>query len=216
MQKCKTVVLKTGPDGHLTPEETQLVAKAAKSCKIVAFPTDTVYGLGSTGLIKAASRRIYQIKERPTLKPLPVFVHSVEAAKRFVEWTPAADVLARKFWPGAVTLVLRPTEQGRLLTFAEYQTVALRVPNQPALLELLRVSDVPWVQTSANRSGSPSLTDGADVARDFEGLVDYVIDGGKTPGIESTLVDATGLPVRVLREGAVKQQAVLDALQQSV
>ncbi len=216
MQKCKTVVLKLGADGKLAPEQTQQVAKAAKSCKVVAFPTDTVYGLGSTGLIKAAARRIYQIKQRPTLKPLPIFVASLAAAKRWAAFSPAADLLARKFWPGALTLVLKPTEEGRLLTFAEYQTVAIRVPNQPALLELLAASDVPWVQTSANRSGAPSLNDADAVLREFDGLVDYVIDGGATPAVESTLVDATQLPVRVVREGAVKQRDVLEALQQSV
>src|SRR5579883_2731714 len=131
-------VIKLAAGETLSTEQVDLVAKAAKGCKIIAFPTDTVYGIGSTGLIKAAARRIYQIKERPAIKPLPVFVASAAEAKRWVEWTPAAELLSRKFWPGAVTLVLRPTAEGRLLTFAEYQTVALRVPNQPSLLRAIQ------------------------------------------------------------------------------
>lgn len=214
MQKCKTVVLKA-EGGTLPPEDIQRLAAAAKACKIIAFPTDTVYGVGSTGLVKAAARRIYQIKGRPTLKPLPVFVASADAAKTWADWTPPADALARKFWPGALTLVLRHTEQGRLLTFAEYQTVALRVPNQPLLLSLLAASGVPWVQTSANLSGSPALNDPAEVIRQFDGLVDYIIDAGPTPGVESTIVDASALPVRVLREGALPQARVLESLQQA-
>lgn len=214
MQKCKTVVLKA-QDGKLSPQDVETAAKAAKACKILAFPTDTVYGLGSNGLVKAAARRIYQIKGRPAMKPLPAFASSVEQAKTLTEWTPAAEALARKFWPGAVTLVLRPTEKGKLLTFAEYQTVAVRVPAQPLLLELLERSGVPWVQTSANLSGTGSLVDGAEVARQFDGLVDFVIDAGPAPGKESTIVDASCLPVRVLREGAVKTQDILEALGQT-
>jgi L-threonylcarbamoyladenylate synthase len=209
MIKTKTEVVASA---DLKADTLKRIAQAAKNSKIIAFPTDTVYGLGSTGLVKAAARRIYQIKERPTLKPLPILVHSTEAAKKWVEWTPAADRLAKAFWPGALTLVLRPSDEGRILTFAEYQTVAIRVPNHPLLLELIGQSGVPWVSTSANLSGSPALSDGAEVARQFDGLVDYVIDGGRAGGVESTLVDASTLPVRVLRQGALKQEQILEAL----
>lgn len=207
-----SVVIKLKPGEFLPPETLKAVASAAKACKIVAFPTDTVYGLGSTGLIKAAARRIYQIKERPTLKPLPVLVADASAAKRWVEWTPQAELLAGRFWPGALTLVLKPTQEGRLLTFAEYQTVAVRVPKHPALQQLIEASGVPWVSTSANRSGAPALNDGAEVVRQFESLVDFLIDAGQTPGAESTLVDATQTPVRVLREGSLKSAQIMEAL----
>jgi L-threonylcarbamoyladenylate synthase len=193
---------------ELTDEKIKAIGAAAKGTKIIAFPTDTVYGLGSTGLIKAAARRIYQIKERPTIKPLPVFVHSLEAAKRWVEWTPAADALAKRFWPGQLTLVLKHTEEGRLLTFPEYKTVAIRVPNHPQLLKLIEASGVPWVQTSANKSGQPSVVDGAELIKQFTGVADWIIDGGTVPGSESTIVDATGAP-RVMREGALKTADIL-------
>ena len=215
MPQSKTTIVRV-PEGSVLPDEViAKVALAAKGCKLVAFPTDTVYGLGSTGLIKAASRRIYQIKQRSNLKPLPVLVHSAAAAARWVEMTPAGEILARKYWPGALTLVLRPTQEGRLLTFPEYQTLAIRVPNHPLLLKLIEASGVPWAATSAHISGSPSLLDGAAVIRQFEGVVDYIIDAGATPGVESTLVDASGTPARVLREGAVPGRAVLEALKQA-
>lgn len=186
-------------------------AEGARGCKIVAFPTDTVYGIGSTGLIKAAARRIYQIKDRPTLKPLPILVSSAEEARRWVQWTPAADALAARFWPGSLTLVLKPTEEGRLLTFAEYPTVAVRVPNHPVALKLLEESGVPWAVTSANKSGSPALADGAAVVKEFEGLVDFIIDAGRVSGTESTLVDASLSPIRVLREGSLSRAQILEA-----
>lgn len=201
--------------GALAPADAQAAADAAKACRIVAFPTDTVYGIGSTGLVKAASRRIYQIKQRPSLKPLPVLVHSLSAARRWVEFTPQAESLARRFWPGALTLVLKPTQEGRLLTFPEYQTVAIRVPACPPLLQVIELSGIPWVSTSANMSGEPSLADAGSVARELGDQVDVIIDGGAAPGVESTIVDATSSPVRVLREGALKSADVLAAAEAS-
>lgn len=206
-----SLIIKLENGASLSDEQVKQVAAAVKGCKILAFPTDTVYGLGSTGLVKAAARRMYQIKERPNLKPFPIFVHSAEAAKKWAEWTPGAEALAKKFWPGSVTLVMRPTAEGRLLTFGEYQTVAFRVPNHPVLLKLLEASGVPWVQTSANRSGQPSLVDGAEVVKSFDGIADVIIDAGKAPGIESTIVDVTGAVPRVMREGAVKAADILAA-----
>ncbi len=216
MIKANTQVVILAQGEELPADVVAKIAAAAKSCKIIAFPTDTVYGLGSTGLIKAAARRIYQIKGRPTLKPLPILVQSADAAKRWVEWTPAAELLARNFWPGALTLILKPTQEGRLLTFAEYQTVAIRVPKHPALQRLIEASGVPWVSTSANTSGSPALTEGSAVVRQFTGLVDYIVDAGPAAGVESTIVDATRLPVRIIREGMISADAVMEALKQNV
>lgn len=209
-----TEIIKVSSGENLSAAATSTLAAAAKSCKIIAFPTDTVYGIGSGGLIKAAARRIYQIKERSTMKPLPVLIKSAAAAKRWVVWTPAAELLAQKFWPGALTLVLRPTEEGRLLTFGEYQTVAVRVPAHPVILSLLEASDIPWVSTSANLSGQPAITEGAELIKQFVGQVDYIIDAGTVAGTQSTLVDASQTPIRVLREGALKTSQILEALKQ--
>jgi L-threonylcarbamoyladenylate synthase len=205
-------IIKTAADGTLSPADAQKAGLAGKGCKTVAFPTETSYALGSTGLIKAATRRLLQIKERSTLKPLPVMVHSVEEAKKWVEWTPLADALAAKLWPGAVALLLKPTAQGRLLTFPEYPNVAIRVPSHPAARALLAASGVPWVYTSANKSGQPAIADFAGVNAALGAELDFVIDGGTTASGEATIVDATGEKPRVTKVGLVSAEQVLGAL----
>lgn len=197
-------ILKTSPDGSLSPADAAKAGAAAKGCRIVAFPTESGYALGSTGLIKAATRRLLQIKERSTLKPLPVLVASVEEAKKWVEWTPLAERLAAQLWPGPAALLLKPTAQGRLLTFPEYPTVAVRVASHPAAAALVAASGVPWVFTSANKSGSPTLTDPAAVAAGIGAEADLVVDGGPAPAGDMTIVDASGETPRVVRQGLAK------------
>ncbi len=203
--------LKTAPDGSLSDADAAKAGAAARSCRIVAFPTETGYALGSTGLIKAATRRLLQIKERSTLKPLPVLVASAEDAKTWVEWTPLAEALAAKLWPGPLALVLKTTAKGRLLTFPEYQTVAVRVPAHPAARAIVAASGVPWVWTSANKSGEPPLNAFAAVAAAFGAEADLLIDGGEVALDEATAVDATGAKPRVTREGAVSAARVSEA-----
>ena len=199
-------------EGEALPEEAlREAAAAAKACKIVVFPTDTVYGIGSTGLIKAAARRIYEIKRRDSMKPLPILVHSTEEARRWVQWSPAAETLARTFWPGPLTLVLRPTKEGRLLTLPEFPTLAIRVPANPVALVLLSASGVPWASSSANLSGCPAIKDGAQAVEVFSDSADYVIDAGRVGDSESSVVDASGEKVFVLREGALSRQRILEA-----
>lgn len=185
---------------------------AAKGCRLVAFPTESSYALGSTGLIKAATRRLLQVKERPALKPLPVMVASAEEAKKWVEWTPLADALASALWPGSVALLLKPTAQGRLLTFPEYPNVAIRVPSHPAARALLAASGVPWVYTSANKSGQPPLTDAAAVAAALGAEIDLIVDGGTVPSGEATVVDATGDAPRIVRQGIVSAELIQGAV----
>jgi L-threonylcarbamoyladenylate synthase len=205
-------IIKTAADGNLSAADALRAGLAGKGCKTVAFPTESSYALGSTGLIKAATRRLLQIKERSTLKPLPVMVHSVEEAKKWVEWTPLADALAAKLWPGPVALLLKPTAQGRLLTFPEYPIVAIRVPSHPAARAMLAASGVPWVYTSANKSGQPPLADFAGVSAALGAELDFVVDGGATAAGEATIVDATGVKPRVTKVGLVSAEQVLGAL----
>jgi L-threonylcarbamoyladenylate synthase len=205
-------IIKTAADGTLSAADAARVGHAGKGCKTVAFPTESSYALGSTGLIKAATRRLLQIKERSTLKPLPVMVHSIEEAKKWVEWTPLADRLAAKLWPGAVALLLKPTAQGRLLTFPEYPNVAIRVPSHPGARAMLAASGVPWVYTSANKSGQAALADFAGVNGALGAELDFVIDGGTAGAGEATIVDATGEKPRVTKVGLVSAETVLGAL----
>ena len=206
----RVITLREGQE--LAAADLSAVATALKQAKPCAFPTDTVYGIGTNGQIKAGLRKIYEIKGREALKPLPILIDSVEAARRWVEWTPAAEALASRFWPGALTLVLKPTKEGRLLTFQEFPTLAVRVPAHPVALALLRASGVPLATTSANMSGKPSLNTGAEVAAEFAARCESVVDGGAAGGKESTLVDASSLPIRVLREGALTRQQIMEAV----
>lgn len=205
-------IIKTAADGNLSAADAQKAGLAGKGCKTVAFPTESGYALGSTGLIKAATRRLLQIKERSTLKPLPVMVHSIEEAKKWVEWTPLAERLSTKLWPGAVALLLKPTAQGRLLTFPEYPTVAIRVPSHPAARAMIAASGVPWVYTSANKSGSAPFADFASMNAALGAELDFVVDGGATASGEATIVDATGEKPRVTKAGLVSAELVQGAL----
>lgn len=197
--------------GRLSAEDAARAGAAAKACKLVAFPTESSYALGSTGLIKAATRRLLQVKERSTLKPLQVLVASPEDAERWTEWTPLAGVLAARLWPGPVALLLKPSAEGRLLTFPEYPTIAVRVPAHPAARALVAASGVPWVCTSANKSGQPPLLDAKAVDAALGAEIDWLVDGGPVPAGEPSIVDATGDAPRVVREGLVKSDAVKTA-----
>lgn len=208
-------IIRLEPGQNLAVDALHKVAAAAKSCKIVGFPTDTVYGIGSTGLIKAASRRIYQIKARSSTKPLPILVHSAKEAQRWVVWTKTAELLAKRFWPGSMTLVLKTSAEGRLLTFAEYATLAIRVPAHPVALSLLEASGVPWAVTSANISGKPAINDANELIEQMDGSLDYIIAAGPTPGIESTVVDAGAESVRILRTGKIPADEVFEAAGQA-
>ncbi|MBI4422132.1 MAG: threonylcarbamoyl-AMP synthase [Elusimicrobia bacterium] len=192
-----------GPGQPLAGPDLEAVAEAARQGKPVAFPTDTVYGIGCAGMSQEGVRRICQLKGRDALKPLPILIDSKEAVRRWVEWTPAAEALASRYWPGPLTLVLKPTKEGRLLTSQEFPTLAIRVPAHPVALALLRACGVPLAVTSANLSGRPALAWGAEVARALGGQVEYVVDGGRVSGTESTVADVSGGPIRVLREGAL-------------
>lgn len=198
-------------DGTLSPENAAKAGAAGKGCKLVAFPTETGYAVGSTGLIKAATRRILQVKERSTLKPLAVLVHSTEAAKTWVEWTPLAESLSSKFWPGPLLLLLKPTAQGRLLTFPEYPTVAIRVPGNPAARAMIEASGVPWIYTSANKSGKPAKLNAADVLAELGADIDLLVEGGTVPDGDPTLVDATGDKPRVTKVGMISAEAIQGA-----
>ena len=196
----------------LSDADTVKAGAAGKATKLVAFPTETSYAVGSTGLIKSATRRVLQVKERSTLKPLAVMVHSTEAAKLWVQWTPLAETLAAKFWPGPLLLLLKPTAQGRLLTFPEYPTVAIRVPSHPAARAMIEASGVPWIYTSANKSGKPPKLTPAEVSAELGPEIDVLLDGGPVPAGDPTLVDATGEKPRVTKVGLISAEAVMGAV----
>ncbi|HSK68364.1 MAG TPA: L-threonylcarbamoyladenylate synthase [Candidatus Limnocylindria bacterium] len=187
-----------------TQENVRKAAALLRAGGLVAFPTETVYGLGANALSEKAVEGIFRAKGRPADNPLIVHTASAQAAKDCGAWTPLADTLAAAFWPGPLTLIVRHTGMFPQAVTAGLDTVALRVPSHPAALALLAECEIPIAAPSANRSGRPSPTSALHVLEDFDGLIPMVLDGGDTAvGLESTVADARGgIPV-VLRPGAV-------------
>jgi len=173
----------------------------------VAVPTETVYGLAADATNAEAVARIYQAKGRPSFNPLIVHVPDLSAARRIGQFDAQALALARKYWPGPLTLVvpLRKDADIASLVTAGLPTVGMRVPDHPAMQELLRACGRPLAAPSANASGSISPTHAAHVMKSLGGRIPLVIDGGATVrGIESTIVAATGGPLRLLRRGPIE------------
>jgi len=199
---------------RIRPADRGAIADAASILNaggLVAFPTETVYGLGADAGNDRAVASIFAAKGRPAFNPLIVHVPGIAEAETLVDVTPLARKLARAFWPGALTLVLPRKKDARLslLVSAGLDTVAVRAPSNPLARALLAAADCPIAAPSANRSGSVSPTTAAHVAESLDGAVDLILDGGATPlGIESTVVgfDA-GKPV-LLRPGAVPREAI--------
>jgi L-threonylcarbamoyladenylate synthase len=177
---------------------------------LVAFPTETVYGLGADARQAAAVARIFAVKGRPANNPLIVHVATPAAARALVtDWPPVAQRLAERFWPGPLTLVLPRRPEVPAVVTGGGPTVAVRLPAHPVALALLQTADVPIAAPSANRSGQLSPTRAAHVLRSLGDQVDLVLDGGPTPGgVESTVLDLTVTPPRLLRPGLVSPTAL--------
>lgn len=175
---------------------------------LVAFPTETVYGLGADARSPAAVARIFAAKGRPADNPLIVHVDSLDAAEQVTSWlSPLARDLAARWWPGPLTMVLEADPAVPTVTTGGLATVAVRVPSHPVALALLRRAAIPLAAPSANRSGRPSPTSAQHVVDDLGDAVDMIIDGGpSTVGVESTVVDARGDAPVVLREGAMTRE----------
>jgi L-threonylcarbamoyladenylate synthase len=183
------------------------VAEAAAMVRaggLVAFPTETVYGLGADGRNPAAVRDIFAAKGRPEDNPLILHVADLDQAMVYAEWDDAAAALARRHWPGPLTLVLPARPAVPLAVRAGLPTVALRCPDHPLARELIRLVGGPVAAPSANRSGRPSPTTAQAVWEELAGRIDGVLDGGPCPlGVESTVVACLGGGLQLLRPGAL-------------
>lgn len=191
--------------------ESGAIARAAALLgqgKLVAFPTETVYGLGANALDPAAVGRIYEAKGRPAYNPLIVHVADAAAARRLVTaWPDSAERLAARWWPGPLTLVLPKSRDVPPEVTAGLGTVAIRVPAHPVALALLRAAGVPVAAPSANRSGEVSPTTAEHVVQSLGDRVPMILDGGPTTvGIESTVVDLTDRIPCLLRPGMVTRE----------
>jgi L-threonylcarbamoyladenylate synthase len=194
-------------------------AHALREGKLVAFPTETVYGLGGDATSDRAVAAIYAAKGRPSFNPLIVHVASFTAASKLVEVTPLAETLARRFWPGALTLVLprKPHCGLSLLVSAGLDSAAIRVPAHPAAQGLLSMSGLPLAAPSANPSGKMSPTRAEHVAATLGDKVAAIIDGGPCKvGIESTVVSLLNATPKILRPGGITAEQLGEALQMTV
>jgi L-threonylcarbamoyladenylate synthase len=181
---------------------------------LVAFPTETVYGLGADATDGRAIARLYEAKGRPAFNPLIAHVAGAAVARALARFDAEAARLAETFWPGPLTLVLPKAEGCPVadLATAGLDTIAVRVPNHPVAQKILAAFGKPIVAPSANRSGHVSPTTAAHVLADLRGRVDLIIDGGATPvGLESTIVACLGEPV-LLRPGGLPRDAIERAL----
>ncbi len=182
-----------------------VIARAADVLRrggLVAFPTETVYGLGANALDAAAVARIFKAKGRPERNPLIVHVLDAAQAHSLATWTPAAESVAARFWPGPLTLVLRKSDAVPEMVTAGGSTVALRAPSHPVARALLAECGLPIAAPSANRSSAVSATRAEHVLRALDGRIDLILDGGATSGgIESTVLSLVEAQPRLLRPG---------------
>jgi L-threonylcarbamoyladenylate synthase len=187
------------------PSAISEAARLLRAGELVAFPTETVYGLGAHALDERAVRKVFEAKGRPSYNPLIVHVAALDHARRVTAaWPTAAQRLAERFWPGPLTLVLPKSAVVPSIVTAGLDTVAVRVPAHPVALALIREAGIPIAAPSANRFTELSPTTARHVEKSLADRVAMIVDGGPTAvGIESTVVDLThGTPI-VLRPGAI-------------
>ncbi len=196
------------------PEAIAVAGRTIRAGGLVAFPTETVYGLGANAFDDAAVAKIFAAKGRPANDPLIVHIARIDQLPQVAKGIPAQALeLSRRFWPGPLTLVLEKAERIPANLTAGLDTVALRMPNHAVALALLRSANTPIAAPSANQFSRPSPTSARHVIDDLDGLVDVLLDGGLTPiGVESTILSLVDDPPRVLRPGGIPIEALREAL----
>ena len=205
----KTLLLKVDSDNP-DPAKIQIAAQIVQRGGLVAFPTETVYGLGADALNPEAVLRLFEPKKRPLHNP-PI-VHgadSQEVCRIVREVPPKAELLMENFWPGPLTLIFERSNLVPNVTVAGLDTVAVRMPKHKVALELIKQSGCPIAAPSANLAGKPSPTTAQHVYEDLNGRIDAILDGGATNiGVESTVVDLTSDPPMLLRPGGIPYEAL--------
>jgi len=208
-KRFKTEILRV----NLNNPNRDIIAKASKLIRagdVVAFPTETVYGLGTNALDYNSVSKIYAIKGRPSDNPLIVHVADKQMLSILVSEIPsAADRIITKFWPGPITIVLKKSKIVPNITTGGLSTIAVRMPRNNVALALIRMSGVPIAAPSANISGKPSPTKASHVKDDLDGKLKLILDGGSTEiGIESTVVDMTKPSPVILRPGGISKESI--------
>jgi len=210
----KTEIIKIGTTTLNWDKQLDYAAKVLREGGLVAFPTETVYGLGANSLNPTAVEGIYKAKGRPSDNPLIVHVAEVEAINSLVSTIPAAAAkLMKTFWPGPLTMVMPKSDKVPAIITAGLDTVAVRMPSHPVALALIKKAGIPIAAPSANISGRPSPTLAKHVIDDLSGKVDVIIDSGcSNVGLESTVLDITTEPPMILRPGGVTYEQLKQVL----
>ena len=212
MEKKETMILGT------EPSDIQAAAAIIRDGGLVAFPTETVYGLGADGMNGEAAAKIYEAKGRPSDNPMIVHISSKSDLSKLTDSvTQDMKILMDAFWPGPLTMVVPALPDVPRVTTGGLSTVAVRMPNHPVALALIEASGLPIAAPSANASGRPSPTTGMHVLDDLNGRIDAVIMGEPCQiGIESTVVDMTQDPPMILRPGKLTAENLSEALGKEV
>ena len=200
------------------PEDGELLeaAEILRNGGLVAFPTETVYGLGANALDEAAAKKIYAAKGRPSDNPLIAHISSMEELPALVRGIPEVGrKLAEKYWPGPLTMIFPKKDVVPYGTTGGLDTVAVRMPSDPVASRLIRLAGIPVAAPSANTSGRPSPTRAEHVIEDMDGKIEMILDGGQVGiGVESTIVDVSGPVPTLLRPGAVTLEMLRETLGQ--
>ena len=196
------------------PRAIEVALQLLNSGGLVAFPTDTVYGLGAPAFLPRGVTRIYAVKGRPRTKAIPILLKGADTMAKVAEDIPLeAWLLAEKFWPGPLTMVLRRKSAVPKVVTAGGPGVAVRVPDHQFALSLIEAAGGALAATSANRSGQPDPVTAEEVLGHLGGRIDLILDGGRCPGgIPSTVVDLTASQPTVLRVGAIEREQLEEAL----
>lgn len=207
MKEQETVILR----GHAGAKK---AAELLANGELVAIPTETVYGLAADARDASAVARIFEAKGRPQDNPLIVHIAKMEQLEGLVRQVPPmAYVLAERFWPGPLTMVMEKSDAIPDITSAGLSTVGIRMPSHPLAREIIARSGCPLAAPSANTSGKPSPTTARDTLEDMKGRIAAIVDGGAcTVGVESTVVDMTGAYPKILRPGAITEEMIAQAV----
>jgi len=200
----KTRIIKINPH-RVERDKIKDIAQVLKKPGVIAYPTDTFYGLGADCFSPEEIRRIYQIKKRKKKKPIPLIIAEAEEVKRIaVEIPPLFWLLSREFWPGPLTLVLKASPALPPELLGHSQTIGVRLPALSWLRELVKEANFPLTATSANISGEKEISHPEKIKDIFWEKVELIVDGGKTPGTQpSTVLDLTSEKPKILREGII-------------
>lgn len=195
------------------PESAKITSEVLKRGGVVVYPTETLYGIAVRALDKAAAEKVFEIKGRPKNMPIPILVKDISMAETVAEINDTAVKLAGKYWPGALSLIVK--EKGLLpeVITAGTGKVAVRISANPFVTSLFGHFDEPITSTSANMSGGENITRFDDLEREFSGRVDLIIDSGNIPAsLGSTIVDVTVNPPKIARAGDIKEEEIMEQL----